>query len=45
MFPSDLLIFRPSPSRANPWLNTPLYGAFPVTATAVDKDELNQPRY
>ena len=45
IFPSDLLILRPSPSRTNPWLMTLLYGAFPVTATAVDKEELNQPRY
>lgn len=45
MFPIDLLILRPSPSNTKPWLSTPLYGALPVTATAVDNEELNQPRY
>ena len=45
MFPIDLLILRPSPSSTKPWLSTPLYGALPVTATAVDNEELNQPRY
>ncbi|MNC57929.1 hypothetical protein D3C75_1076220 [compost metagenome] len=45
MLPRDLDILRPSPSRVKPWLNTPLYGAQPLTAVLVISEELNQPRY
>ena len=44
-FPNDLLIFLPSPSITKPWDNKNLYGAWPLVATEVVIDELNQPRY
>ena len=44
VLPTDLDILRPSPSTTKPCVNTELYGALPVVATAVNKEELNQPR-
>ena len=45
VFPIDLDILRPLPSKTNPCERTALYGATPFTATEVVIDELNQPRY
>src|SRR5699024_3233228 len=43
--PSDLDIFLPAPSMTKPWLSNSLYGEWPLVATLVINDELNQPRY
>ena len=45
VFPRDLDIFSPLPSRAKPCDKICLYGATPWLATEVMSDELNQPRY
>ena len=42
-FPSDLLIFLPFSSKANPCVKTFLYGALLLTATEVNNDDWNQP--